>query len=178
MQQLFAAFAARQDVADSFAHASQPGRPRFIFRAELLLQFLADILRKGWTIASGGDGDLEFAAADHGGRVEIAVAGIVHGVAQSAGLARLFINSAVDLFRVGCGDDKEISFCHAWTIFKREVLETALMRPQPDAWRNLRREHGDVCGGAEHSFDLLLRDQAASDDEDFVAFEFEENWIE
>ena len=57
----------------------------------------------------GGDGDLQVAAADHGGEVEVAEGRIVDGVDQDAGGFSFGEDSAIDGGDVGCGDDEELA---------------------------------------------------------------------
>ena len=177
MQQLFAAFAARQQIADGFAHAAEPGCPRFVLRTELAFQFPAHPLRQRGAVAAGGDGDLKFTAADDRGSVKVAMAGIVDRIGERARLPRFLIDAAIELFGVGCGDYEEVSFGHAGAVRQCDVLEAALVRPQQYARRDLRRNYGNISGRAEHGFNLLLGDETAADNKDLVAFELEKNWI-
>ncbi len=88
----------------------------------MLLQFLANMLAESRAVPSGRDGNLELAAAYHRGSVEVAIAGIIDSVAQCARLPRFVINGAIDLLRIGGGDDQEISLRHARAILRCQMF--------------------------------------------------------
>src|ERR1051326_1505523 len=123
MQQLLAAVAARQQIADGFAHAAEPGCPRFVLRTELAFQFPAHPLGERGTVAAGGDGDLKFTAADDRGSVKVAMAGIVDRIGERARLPRFQIDAAIELLGAGCGYYEEVSLGHSWMIGQGDVLE-------------------------------------------------------
>src|SRR5215472_19223581 len=95
MQKFGPSLAARQGLDDAFAHASEPAGPRLVFLSVLLLQLFAHALRQCRAVAAGRDGNLEFSATDYCRCIKVAVARIVHSIAEHSSLLRLYIDLSV-----------------------------------------------------------------------------------
>src|SRR6185312_6750090 len=98
-------------------------------------------------------------------------------VAQCTSLARLIIDRAIDLLRVRGSNHHKISLGHSGTELQTNVPETSLMCPQTNARCYLWRDHGYVSGRAENALNLLFSYHTATNNQYFVAFKLQENWV-
>lgn len=102
------------------AGIAEAGEPLFVLGAELVFELFSEALGEGGALSSGGDGDLERAALNDGGVVEITEGGNVHDVAED-GAARCFFEDAFVEFGGGCGgDDQEHTIEIGW--FERALV--------------------------------------------------------
>ncbi len=116
MQPLFGEFGLGVLRAKDFTSGAEPIEPGGIFGAELFREFLAEALSEGGAFAIGGDGDLEIAALDDGAVVEVAVGGVVDGVAENVAGFGFAEDGGVDFGNGSGGDDKESAGEIAWFV--------------------------------------------------------------
>ena len=81
--------------------------PTGVFGTEGGFHFFAEAAGEGRAGSSGGDGDLQLAAADHRGVVEVAEGWDVDDVAEHVALAGFTVDGVVDFGRIGGGNDEE-----------------------------------------------------------------------
>ncbi len=81
VEELFALLVEGLELKDFAAEIAELGEPLAGVEGEGFVDFLAQALGERGGVAGGGDGDLEVAAADDGGKVEVAVGRIIYGVA-------------------------------------------------------------------------------------------------
>ena len=83
------------------ARKTQPFQPSGINGRQLLLEFPAQSLGQSRALSLCRDRNLQCAATNHCGIVEVAALGIVHDIAQDMALLRLAIDGVVDFGRRG-----------------------------------------------------------------------------
>src|ERR1700739_2181631 len=140
-----------EDVASKAADEAKPISQRKIERG---FDFAAKALGDGGAFAGGGNCDLEIAATDDSGKVKIAVRWIVDGVGENP--ARLRCEKNIAIYRGaagGCDGHKNVA--------EGARVECPLMPDDissrcefGDFGFGLRRDDGDVRGGAEQGSDL------------------------
>ena len=135
------------------------------------------MLAKGRAIPASGNCDLELSAADHRRSIKIAVSRIIHRIRQCAELTGFLVHHTVRIFTVRAGDHQEITARHPWAKFNSLVFNASLVRPKAYARCDLRRNHCDVRGRAQHCFYLLLGNWAAANNQHLVSLKLEKNWI-
>jgi hypothetical protein len=95
-----------QDFATELAEVFEPWAE---IGGELVVDFATKALGYGRALASGGDGDLEIAAADYGAEEEIAVGDVVDAVGENAATHGFAINSGVHFRDIGGCDDEGVA---------------------------------------------------------------------
>ncbi len=96
VEELFAGVVEGFELEDLAAEVAELGEPVAGVEGEELVDLFAETLGEGGGVAGGGDGDLEVAAADDGGEVEVAEGRVVDGVDQDAGGLGFGEDCAVD----------------------------------------------------------------------------------
>ncbi len=162
---------------DLAAEIAEVGEPVAGVEGELGVDLLAQTLGECGAGAGGGDGDLEIAATDDGGEVEVAEGWVVDGVAEDIVGDGLVVDGAVDGRIVGGGHDEEVVFVGHVARFEGALLvvELAGRGELEDALAGVRGDDGDVGVGAAEGLDLGLGQSAGSDDQAAAASEFEED---
>ncbi len=82
VEELLAGFVEGLKLEDFAAEVAELGEPGAEVEREGGVELLAEALGERGRVAGGGDGDLEVAAFDDGGEVEVAVGWVVDGVAE------------------------------------------------------------------------------------------------
>ena len=105
MEKAFALVRVHGGGVEFIAGIAEVGEPLFVLGAELVFELFSEALGKGRTLARGGDGDLERAALNDGGIVEVAERRNVHDVAEDAAASGFFEDTLVELGGGGGGND-------------------------------------------------------------------------
>lgn len=107
VEELLAGFVEGLELEDLAAEVAELFEPGAKVEGEGGVEFLAEALGEGGGGSGGGDGDLEVAAGDEGGEVEVAVWRVVDGVAHDGFGGGFEVDGAVDGGDVGGGDYEE-----------------------------------------------------------------------
>jgi len=138
--------------------------PCRVFGAEGSFHFFAEAVRQRRAGTGGGDGDLQLAAADYGGVVEIAERGDIDDIAEYIAFACFTVDSAMDFRGVGCGDDQE----HVVEIGGAEgalgEAEFFLFVPLQDLRCSFWGDYVNLCAGFEEAGDFAFADLTCADD--------------
>ena len=171
-----ALFRRHRNALQFLTSAAELRNPCFPFRPELLLEFHAQPLRERGTQPAGGNRDLQFTAAHHGGEVEIAALRFVDRVAQNAS---------------ACGPRHRYHRA-TWANWSPRLPEKSRRNPRAGT-RELAIRYGRHATSRRHSrcrfrrdnqhggasrqqaLDLRLADGACADDEHPPPFEFHEH---
>src|SRR6266849_6188105 len=104
MQQLLACVAGGFSCQDLAAQPSELADALGVLRSELAFQLQTQLLRQGRTLAPCRNGDLQVAASDHRGKIEIAIGWVVDYIAEHSMPASFGINFMIDFRRGSCCD--------------------------------------------------------------------------
>src|SRR6185436_10784770 len=132
-----------------FALLTQADNPRFILRTKFLFELLANSLRQSWALTCGGDCDLQVSSTHDGRVVEVAIRGIVNGVAKDASRVSFGEHAFVDVARGSSNHDQELPL-------KIARLECALVPGDDSCFSPLTNLSG--CFGGHDLDGRALRD--------------------
>lgn len=127
--------------------------PSRVFRPKCLLQFFTQTPCQRRASSGGGNGNLQLAAADNRGIVEIAERRHIDDVAKDVAGPRFAVDGAMRLLRIGSSHDQK----HAVEVFG---LECPLFEVDFPAFVPL---HDCACGARSYNADARARFQEAGD---------------
>jgi hypothetical protein len=149
--------------SEFFALLAEFRDPRFVLRAKLLFEFLANALRQCGTLAAGRDRDLQVSTSNYSGVIEIAICRIIDCVAENPSGVRFGKYARVHIARRGSDDDEELPL----QIGGFELTLMPIDRSSGSPLANLRRglRSDDLYRGAldEQPLNLALSDNSGAD---------------
>ncbi len=176
VQELLAGLVEGFELEDFAAQVAEFGEPGAEVEREGGIQLLTEALGERGGLAGGGDGNLQVAALDDRGEVEVAVGWVVHGVAEDGFGGGFEVDGAVDLGDVGGGDDEEGAGGDvAGGVGALMPGDGSLGCEFFDCRRGFGRDDGDGSFGGAQGFDLGFGEVAGTDDDAGAAGEFEED---
>jgi len=158
--------------AEDLTSGAEPFEPGGVFGAELLFEFLAKALGERGAFAVGGDGDLEVAALDDGAVEEVAIIGVVDGVAEDAAGFGFAEDGGVDFGDGGGGDDEESTGQVAGFVEFGPPVEMVSADLGGERGAEARGDEADAGAGFEEGGEFGFGESAATDDDDLTVFEF------
>ena len=134
---------------------AEPAQPALPLGAELGFELFAKSLSQGATVAGGGNGDLQWTTADHGGIVEITKGTVTDNIAEDPALLCQFKHGPVQCLD-RCGDDHkkqaiQVARLEA-TLFPDNLV---LRRPASNGSSSGRSDH-DHTGSASQECGYLF----------------------